>query len=805
MIQKTIAEIATYMQSEVCGPYDPDTIVKGVTIDSRNVQKGNVYVPIVGAHNDGHSFIEQVKNGQAALAFWQKDHTPYPEGIPLILVEDTIEALGQLAQAYLASLDAEVIAITGSNGKTSCKDMVKSVYSLVKKSAATPGNRNNEIGLPLTILDFDADLQVAILEMGMENKGEITYLTKIAPPDIAIITTIGSAHMENLGGKKQIAEAKLEIYDGLKEDGVLIYNKESPEIEEVLQEKKLDPSKTIRSFGQGGTLSIVSSIDYGKDSIFFKTNGIQDLIELHALGAHQAMNALPVILAAKYDGIEDATILQGLKNLEMTKMRTQLLTLQHARVLDDSYKSNPESAKAAIDTLLALPAQKHIAILGDMLDLGNEERKLHASIGKYAKEHGVDQLYTYGPLSVESAKAFGEHGASFQTKEEIVQALLPVLQEDCVILIKGSRAMAMDTIVKQLTAGGSMAKLKLGVVFGGQSSEYSVSLHSTGSFLHQIDRSKYDITCIGIDEGGQFFIYTGPIEAIESDTWKKEEYIHPCSWMHKGVYDKDTEIFIPRDVIFPVLHGKNGEDGAFPGLAHMMTIHYVGSDILASAMCMDKEVMHILCDQAHIPCARYICLKAWEEQPSFEEIQEQLPLPWVIKPCNAGSSYGVHFVEEKSQFEEAKKDAFKWDGRGKILIEEAINGFEIGCAVLGNDQIQVGSVDEIEIQSAIFDFEGKYAMKGANIYCPARIDGQTFANAQALAKKAFRIMGCTGMARVDMFVTEENEIVLNEINTLPGFTATSRYPSMMQAAGISFTELIDLLIDLAMEKEVSAC
>ncbi len=446
MIQKTIAEIATYMQSEVCGPYDPDTIVKGVTIDSRNVQKGNVYVPIVGAHNDGHSFIEQVKNGQAALAFWQKDHTPYPEGIPLILVEDTIEALGQLAQAYLASLDAEVIAITGSNGKTSCKDMLKSVYSLVKKSAETPGNRNNEIGLPLTILDFDADLQVAILEMGMENKGEIAYLTRIAPPGIAIITTIGSAHMENLGGKKQIAEAKLEIYDGLKEGGVLIYNKESPEIEEVLQEKKLDPSKTIRSFGQGGTLSIVSSIDYGKDSIFFKTNGIQDLIELHALGAHQAMNALPVILAAKYDGIEEATILQGLKNLEMTKMRTQLLTLQHARVLDDSYKSNPESAKAAIDTLLALPAQKHIAILGDMLDLGNEERKLHASIGKYAKEHGVDQLYTYGPLSVESAKAFGENGASFQTKEEIVQALLPVLQEDCVILIKGSRAMAMDML-----------------------------------------------------------------------------------------------------------------------------------------------------------------------------------------------------------------------------------------------------------------------------------------------------------------------------------------------------------------------
>lgn len=350
-----------------------------------------------------------------------------------------------------------------------------------------------------------------------------------------------------------------------------------------------------------------------------------------------------------------------------------------------------------------------------------------------------------------------------------------------------------------------MSKLRVGVIFGGQSSEYSVSLHSAGSFLHQINKEAYDLICIGIDKNGHFYIYTGGVDAIEKDEWKKEGSIHRCAWVHKGIYDLDEQIFLPIDVLFPILHGKNGEDGAIQGLAQMMNIRYVGCDILSSAMCMDKEIMHILCDEAGIPCANYICLKAWEEIPSFEELALRLPLPWVIKPCNAGSSYGVHFVEDEEQFQEALEDAFKWDGRGKVLLEEAIDGFEIGCAVLGNEEIQVGSVDEISIESKIFDFDGKYAMKGAEIYCPARIDGQTFTTAQAMAKKAFRTMGCTGLARVDMFVKNNSEVILNELNTIPGFTATSRYPTMMKEAGVSFPELIDILIELAMTRKIGAC
>lgn len=451
MINKTISQIGQFMEQEIVGNYDKHTIVKGVEIDSRKIQKGNLYIPLIGQRVDGHSFVEQAAKDGAVLAFWQKDHKPYPTCLPLILVEDTQEALARLAHAYLASLNAKVIAITGSNGKTSCKDMMYSIFSQEKKTQKTMGNRNNGIGLPLTILDLDEDVEYAILEMGMENKGEIAELCAIASPDIAVITTIGSAHMENLGSKKQIANAKCEIYDELKPNGLFIYNKDCPEIDEVLAERKLDPSKKIESFGKEGQARITSDIAYEADRISFMTSIMKEKIVLHALGDHQAMNALPCIMAAKYEGLSDRSVLLGLAHLQMTKMRTQLLKARKARILDDSYKSNPESARAAIDTLMELPGEKHIAVLADMLDLGEQERQLHANIGKYAKEKGVDLLLAYGPLSKHTADAFG--GEWFATKEEIKDRLQPLLDEDVVICIKGSRAMGMDSIVAQLNGG----------------------------------------------------------------------------------------------------------------------------------------------------------------------------------------------------------------------------------------------------------------------------------------------------------------------------------------------------------------
>lgn len=351
-----------------------------------------------------------------------------------------------------------------------------------------------------------------------------------------------------------------------------------------------------------------------------------------------------------------------------------------------------------------------------------------------------------------------------------------------------------------------MKKTDLGVVFGGQSSEYSVSLHSAASFLRDLNKDRYNLTLIGIDKQGQPWVYYGSIDDLEHDHWKKDAV--KAAWVHQGILpldpSKDSEE-IHLDVVFPVVHGKNGEDGAIQGLLQMLNIHYVGCDVLSSALCMDKELMHIVLDESKIPCAPYLCLKKDQPEPSFEEIADLIELPWVIKPCNAGSSYGVHFVDNELQFSKAVEDAFKYDGRGKILVEKAVDGFEIGCAVMGNEHLFAGSVDEIETSHPVFDFEGKYDMVDSHIYCPARISKEEFEKARGLAKAAYQAMGCQGLARVDMFRLKDGSIIINEINTIPGMTATSRYPSMMKEAGKPFNKLIDELIDLAMEKPVGVC
>ena len=450
MIEKTIQEIADMLESELVNK-GSDFTIHGVSIDSRQISENMLYIPLIGQRVDGHSFIDSVVEKGVKGTLWQKDHTPYPENITCILVDDTQAALQKLAEAYLDSLSCLVIGVTGSNGKTSCKDMLYSVFSQEKKTQKTMGNRNNEIGLPLTVLDLEKDVEVAILEMGMENKGEIAFLTQIARPDISIITTIGSAHMENLGGKKQIAQAKLEILENLKPGGLFLYDADSPEIKECLEEMDIDPSKRLVAFGSTGAISITSNIEYTSQGIEFTCSCFEDKIVLNALGDFQAKNALPCIYAAMDQKISKESILKGLKELEMTKMRTALIKVHKAKIIDDTYKSNPESAKAAIDTLMKVQAKKHVAVLADMLDLGPKEDQLHASIGEYAKQKHVDLLLATGPLSKHTVQAAAPLEARwYETKAELLERLSSMLEEDCAILIKGSRAMKMDEIVDGL-------------------------------------------------------------------------------------------------------------------------------------------------------------------------------------------------------------------------------------------------------------------------------------------------------------------------------------------------------------------
>ncbi len=446
MIQKSIQEICDMLEAEVIHCNEPSKQIQGVCIDSRQVQPNILYIPMLGARSDGHSFIHAVKDAGAGASLWQKDHTPYPEGLPLILVDDTLTALQKLSKAYLETLSCKVIAVTGSNGKTSCKDMLQSVLSQQFKTQKTQGNHNNEIGLPLTILEFDDDVEIGILEMGMENFNEIDFLCTIAQPDIAVITTIGSAHMENLGSKLGIAQAKLEIVDHMKPNGLFLYNNDSEEIKTALKEKEIDASITCVSFGQEGQLHITSDISYTRQGIAFASTMMED-VHLNALGDFQASNALPVIYIAQALGMNEAQIKEGLSHIELTKMRSCLIPVKQAMILDDTYKSNPESAMAAIDTLMKIPATTHIAILSDMLDLGPEENDLHAQIGKYACEKGVDGVYCVGELSKYTVEAALPHAKWYETQEALVADVRAFLEKDCILLIKGSRAMKMDQVV----------------------------------------------------------------------------------------------------------------------------------------------------------------------------------------------------------------------------------------------------------------------------------------------------------------------------------------------------------------------
>lgn len=356
-----------------------------------------------------------------------------------------------------------------------------------------------------------------------------------------------------------------------------------------------------------------------------------------------------------------------------------------------------------------------------------------------------------------------------------------------------------------------MKKIRLAIIFGGKSSEYPVSLHSTASVLRQINKERYELVLIGITPDGKWFRYQGSVEDLEHDHWMEhpdnQAVVLSCS-SHEGLLVLHSDGHFERceiDCIFPILHGKNGEDGTIQGLFALAGIPYVGCSTLSSAICMDKEMTHIICERANIPCAPYMAV--YEDEVSdlsalFEEAKQKVGVPFFVKPCNAGSSFGVHKVHDFEAFEHDLRDAFYHDGKGKVILEATIEGFEIGCAVMGNHELFVGSVDEIEIGEEFFDYEGKYEMVNSAIYCPARISKELFEEARDLAKRAYRAMNCQGMTRVDMFVTKQQTIVFNELNTIPGFTATSRYPTMMKEVGIAFPALIDRLVDLAMDSNI---
>lgn len=344
-------------------------------------------------------------------------------------------------------------------------------------------------------------------------------------------------------------------------------------------------------------------------------------------------------------------------------------------------------------------------------------------------------------------------------------------------------------------------KRKVAVIFGGYSSEYKISLQSAYSVISNMNRNKYELILVGITSSGDWYRFEGNIDKIISDTWFNDEECTPVAILPNGseqgvlLVEQDKIRKIHVDVVFPVLHGRNGEDGTLQGLFELAGIPVVGCGVLSSALCMDKDRAHRLVNSVGISVPKSFVIDRRSDAEMVSKRAEEIGYPLFVKPVKAGSSYGITKVINHEELSYAVNLAFEYDER--IIIEENIVGFEVGCAVLGNDNLIVGEIDEIEISDGFFDFTEKYSLKNSTIHVPARIDKQTEKNLKEAAVSIYRALDCKGFARVDMFLTDSREIVFNEVNTIPGFTTHSRFPNMMKAIGFSFEKIIDTAIELA--------
>ena len=351
-----------------------------------------------------------------------------------------------------------------------------------------------------------------------------------------------------------------------------------------------------------------------------------------------------------------------------------------------------------------------------------------------------------------------------------------------------------------------MSKIRVGVLFGGCSTEYEVSLSSAAAVLEHLNQEKYEVIMIGITRDGRWYRYNGDIKDIREDRWSGQTakcipaLLSP-SKETKGLMELiHTEFHITAlDVVFPVLHGKNGEDGTVQGLLELAGLPFVGCGTLSSAICMDKAVAKNVVQAAGLEVPPSITILAGDSIAEAVEATAKLGFPLYVKPSRSGSSIGITKAYTEQELISGIEDAFTHDE--KIVIEQHVNGFEVGCAILG-DALQpiIGEIDEIALTGEFFDHEEKYSLGTAAIHLPARIHQNIADNVKEMALRIYKVLGCKGLARVDLFYTSDGRLLFNEVNTLPGFTAHSRYPNMMKHVGIDFPELLYRLIELETAK-----
>ncbi len=443
-----LSEIATAINATMVGE---DVNINSVGTDSRAIVNQQLFVAIKGERFDGNAFAPEAINLGASAVLISDEQLDVS---PAILVKDTRLALGELAHYWRKKFDLPVVAITGSNGKTTVKEMVSAILNAAQgKVLATKGNLNNDIGMPLTLLNLRAEHDYAVIEMGMNHLNEIRYLSNIASPQVAVINNAGTAHIGELGSREAIAQAKGEIFEGLATDGIAVIN-----ADDVFADywHSLNQTRKVITFGLNSKADVMATykVFATHTQIELKTPEGISTFNINVLGKHNVNNALAASAVAVALGIPNHAIAQGLSEFNGVQGRLHLYAgYQQAVVIDDTYNANPDSMKAAIDVLLAQQnamVKKLVFVMGDMAELGAEAAQMHIEVGQYAKEKAVTNLFSIGQLSQLASEAFDEGGKHFDALDDLIMAVKAEMQMGTCVLVKGSRSMKMERVVNAI-------------------------------------------------------------------------------------------------------------------------------------------------------------------------------------------------------------------------------------------------------------------------------------------------------------------------------------------------------------------
>ena len=449
MINMLLSKAAASIHGDLAGE---DLLFNGCSTDSRSMAGGELFIALRGEHFDGHAFVDQAQGNGAVAAMVERMFSGR-NGMPLLIVDDTRRAMGSLAGYWRSCFNIPLIAVTGSNGKTTVKEMITSILSRTAPVLSTSGNLNNDIGVPMTLFSLADQHRFAVIEMGANHPGEIAALTRIARPTVAIITQCAPAHLEGFGSIDGVAKAKSEIFEGLEQGGTAIINADD-DYAGLWREKAYAFHQISFSMRPGADIHATNiSLDpeTNKYSFVLHVDDVETGIQLPLPGTHNIQNALAAAACSFALGIGIQTIKAGLENVNFIKGRLQIKRGRcGARICDDTYNANPASLNAALNVVGAYPG-RHWLILGDMGELGNTAASLHYAAGENARAVGFEKLFAIGPLSAQAVAGFGTGAMHFSAAEQLAEVVNAGLAADISVLVKGSRAMAMERIVDAIS------------------------------------------------------------------------------------------------------------------------------------------------------------------------------------------------------------------------------------------------------------------------------------------------------------------------------------------------------------------